>query len=121
MQINSAPPNYLKEFRNYFSNIGCLPERHHIVIDTNHSPDVNPPRQIPYALCEKLKVELDKMVEMKVIQAVTEPKDRVNNLVLLEKPNGLPRICIDPKELNKAIKRPHHAYPTAEGNIVSNE
>ena len=61
------------------------------------------------------------MVEMKVIQAVTEPKDRVNNLVLLEKPNGLPRICIDPKELNKAIKRPHHAYPTAEGNIVSNE
>ena len=24
------------------------------------------------------------------------------------------RICIDPKELNKAIKRPHYVHPTAE-------
>ena len=25
------------------------------------------------------------------------------------------RICIDPKELNKVIKRPHYAHPFAEG------
>ena len=54
------------------------------------------------------------MVKMKIIQAVNEPTDWVNNLVLVEKPDGSLRICIDPKELNKAIKRPHYAHPTAE-------
>jgi len=34
--------------------------------------------------------------------------------VIVEKPNGSLRICIDPKELNKAIKRPHYAMPTSE-------
>ena len=53
------------------------------------------------------------MVEMKVIQAVNEPTNWVNNLVLVEKPDGSLRICIDPKEL-KAIKRPRYAHPTAE-------
>ena len=65
-------------------------------------------------LREKLKAELDKMVKMKIIKTVDEPTDWVNNLVLVEKPDGSLRICIDPKELNKAIKRPHYAHPTAE-------
>ena len=38
----------------------------------------------------------------------------MNNLVLAEKPNGSLRTCIDPKEINKAIKRSHCAHPTAE-------
>ena len=41
---------------------------------------------------------------MKIIKAVNEPGDWVNNLVLVEKPDGFLRICIDPKEVNKAIK-----------------
>ena len=71
-----------------------------------------PPSRIPYVLRKKLKTESDKLVEM--IQAVNEPTEWVNHLVLVEKPNGSLRICIDPKELNKAIKRPHYAHPTAE-------
>ena len=104
MQIDSPLPNYLKEFRDCFSDIGCLPGKHHIVIDTNHPPDVNIPRQIPYVLCGKLRAELEKMVKMEIIQAVNEPTDWVNNLVLVEKPDGSLRICIDPKELNEANK-----------------
>ena len=75
MQISSPLPNYLTEFRDCFSDIGCLPGKHLIVIDTNHLPDVNSPRRIPYVLREKLKAELDKIVEMKIIQAVNEPTD----------------------------------------------
>ena len=54
------------------------------------------------------------MVEMKIIQAVNETTDGVNNLVLVEKPDGLLRICIDPKEINKAINDPQYVHPTAE-------
>ena len=54
------------------------------------------------------------MVKMKIIQGVNEVTDWVNNLVLVEKLDGSLRIYFDPKELNKAIKQPHHAHPTAE-------
>ena len=33
MQINSPLSNYLKEFRDCFSEIRCLPGKHHIVIE----------------------------------------------------------------------------------------
>lgn len=54
------------------------------------------------------------MEESGVIEKVTEPTDWVNSLVVVEKPNGKLRVCIDPKELNKAIKRPHYPMPTLE-------
>ena len=61
-----------------------------------------------------MKEELDKMEESKVIAKVTEPTDWVNSLVGVEKPNGKLRICLDPKDLNTAIKRPHYPMPTLE-------
>ena len=57
-----------------------------------------PPRRILYVLREKLKGELDKMVQMKTIQTVNEPTDWVNNLVLVKRLNGSLKICIDPTE-----------------------
>ena len=114
MQIISPPTNYLKEFRNCFNDMACLPGKHHIVKDGNHPPHSSPPRQIQYALREKLKAELNRMVEMKINQAVNEPTDWINNSVLVEKPNGSLIICIDLKELNKDIKRPQYFHPTAE-------
>ena len=37
----------------------------------------------------------------------------VNDLVIVEKPNGKLRICLDPWPLNNAIKRGHHHLPSA--------
>ena len=40
--------------------------------------------------------------------------DSVNSLVIREKENGRLRLCLDPKDLNNAIKREHHPIPTLE-------
>ena len=37
-----------------------------------------------------------------------------NSMVILEKPNGKLRICLDPSDLNKATKRHHHLLTTEE-------
>lgn len=37
-------------------------------------------------------------------------------MVIVAKPNKL-RICMDPKDLNRAIKRPHYPMPTIESEI----
>ena len=50
-----------------------------------------------------------------IIAKVTEPTEWVNALVVVEKAHtGRLRVCLDPKDLNKAIKRPHYPLPTLE-------
>ena len=47
-----------------------------------------------------------------------EPTDWVSALLTVEKPNGQLRVCLDPRPLNKAIKREHFQIPTID-DIVS--
>ena len=61
------------------------------------------------------------MIKMEIIVPVQEPSDWVNNLVAVEKPNGSIRICLDPRDLNKAIKRPHYVLPTTEEKPCEND
>ena len=48
---------------------------------------------------------------MNIIARIEEPTDWVNSIAVVEKPNSNLRICIDPRNLNKAIKRPHYVIP----------
>ena len=54
------------------------------------------------------------MEKLKVIERVYEPTEWVNSMVTIVKPNGKLRICIDPRDLNKAIKREHYPMKTIE-------
>lgn len=49
-----------------------------------------------------------------VIWKVDELTDWVSSLVYSRKSNGQLRLCLDPKDLKKAIKRYHHRVPTKE-------
>ena len=51
---------------------------------------------------------------MNITASIEEPTDWVNSMVVVEKPNSSLRICIDPRNLNKAIKRRHYTIPTTE-------
>ncbi|XP_029656885.1 uncharacterized protein K02A2.6-like [Octopus sinensis] len=54
------------------------------------------------------------MEKKEIITKVTRPTDWVNSIVIKEKPNGTLRICLDPRDLNKALKRKYHPIPTLE-------
>ncbi|KAJ8016711.1 hypothetical protein DPEC_G00010160 [Dallia pectoralis] len=44
---------------------------------------------------------------------VTQPTDWISNLVIVKKPEKL-RLCIDPRPLNRALKRSHYLMPTLD-------
>lgn len=55
------------------------------------------------------------MEQQKIIAKVTEPTEWVSSLVVVQKPNsGKLRICLDPRDLNRAILRPHYPSRTIE-------
>ena len=58
------------------------------------------------------------MVKQGIIVPADEPPDWVNSLVVREKPNSNMRICLDPQDLNKAIKRKY--YPVTTVDMVTN-
>ena len=79
--------------------------------DTCVSPVVHPCRKVPFKLREKLKEELARMEKKEVIKKIDEPTEWVSSLVIVQKKK---RICLDPRDLNKAIKREHFKLPTRE-------
>ncbi|PFX31891.1 Uncharacterized protein K02A2.6 [Stylophora pistillata] len=87
---------------------------YHITLDPEVSPVVHAPRKVPIELKDKLQAELQEMKNQDIIAKVTQPTDWANSLVIREEENGRLRLCLDPKDLNKAIKREHHTISTLE-------
>ena len=94
--------------------LGELPVQYKMRLDPSVVPVIKPARKIPYALQDSVKEELEKMVQKGVITPVTDPTEWVSQMVAKRKKNGEIRICIDPRDLNKALLRSHHPMRTAE-------
>ena len=104
-------PSFISEFECFFGELGTLPKVHKMVIDPSVPPVIHPPGRVPITIQPKLKEELDRMEKLGVISKVTEPTDWV-------KSRWKYSYCLDPKDLNQAIKISHLQLPTAE-DIVS--
>ncbi len=102
----------IQEYASVFTGLGEFPGVHHIHVDPKIMAVVNGCRKIPLAIMDQLKSTLHELVRANVITPVQDPTDWVNSLVITEKKNGALRVCLDPRELNKAIKRQHFSIPT---------
>ena len=88
--------------------IGCISGEYDIKVDEDVRPVVHPPRSVPSALRDKVKDELNRMEEIGILKKVTEPTPWVSSMVVVKKKTkNAVRICIDPSNLNKGIKREH--------------
>ncbi|XP_061170401.1 uncharacterized protein K02A2.6-like [Saccostrea echinata] len=103
----------IRDFSDVFDRIGCMRGRHRIHVDKNVPPVVHAPRKVSYKMRDRLKEELERMESLNVIERVNEPSEWVNSLVIVEKPNRV-RICLDPRDLNEAIKREHYPMKTVD-------
>ena len=66
------------------------------------------------ALRDRLKSTLDELERNAILATVTEPTPWVSSLVVVSKKDGRLRLCLDPKDLNRAILREHYPLPTIE-------
>ena len=70
-------------------------------------------RRFPVALKERAINKLHEMEDNGYIVKVTEPTKWVSSMVVSIQGDKV-RICIDPKDLNKVIKREHYPMRTIE-------
>lgn len=104
----------LTHYSDLFTGVGLLDGEVHLEIDPSVPPVQMPPRRLPVPIKQAVKQELDAMCRHGIIEPVTEPSTWISALLVVRKPNGKIRICIDPKPLNKALKRSHYPMPTIQ-------
>ena len=97
-----------------FEGIGKLKGYQYRIEDDKVQPVVSHRYSVPPPMQEPLKKNLDWMVDIDVIKKQEEATPWVSNVLCTPKPSGDIRICLNPKPLNKAVKRPHHYAPTME-------
>ena len=105
----------IEEFTDVFEGeVGTLEGEQQLEVDPKVQPTTAPSRRVPFAVKAKVKDELMRLTNLEVIQSVDEPTDWFSNMVVATKPSGELRICIDPKQLNKALKRERYPIPVIE-------
>lgn len=112
-EVNSIA-DLVRVYPEQFDCIGKFPGEYHIVLRDDAQPVVHAQRKFPIQKKKELKENLEEMERLQVITKTNEPTDWVNSMVCTRKENGSLRICLDPKDLNRAIKRCHHRTPTQE-------
>ena len=99
-----------EKYSKCFDGLGRISDPYHIKINPDATPVVHPPRKLPSALRDRVQNELQDMESRGIIKKVNEPTAWVNSMVVNEKRSGKLRICIDPRDLNKALRREHYQH-----------
>lgn len=86
---------------------------HKVKLRDNAVPVRQKLRRIPLAVRDEVKAELEKMIENDVIERVDE-SEWVSNPVVVRKSDGKIRLCIDLREVNKAVIMDAYPLPHLE-------
>jgi len=99
-----------------FEGLGKFPGKYHIDVRPDVKPVVKPPRKYPIHLKSEIQESLDEMVKLQVIEPIPEAESTewLNSLAFSRKESGKLRVCLDPRDLNVAVKRTFHRTPTIE-------
>ena len=112
VQTPITEENVLQEYKDLFKGLGLLGHTT-LVTDPEVKPVQHTHRRIPVALQEDVKSKLKDLEDKGIIEKVTQPTEWISSMVVVAKRDKI-RICLDPRDLNKAVQRPRYQMPTLE-------
>ena len=106
---------FVKLYPDLFTDLGTLGAEYHIQLRQDAKPyALTTPRRVAIPLLPKVKQELTRMENMGVITKVDSPTEWCAGIVVVPKPNGNIRICVDLTKLNASVCRERHILPSVE-------
>ncbi|XP_078368291.1 uncharacterized protein LOC144652146 [Oculina patagonica] len=102
----------MSKFHDVFNGLGHIGDAK-IVVDQSVTPVQHSPRRVPVALRKDVEKKILELEEKRIITKAVEPSQWISSMVVVAKPQKI-RICLDPKDLNRAIQRPKFQMPTLE-------
>ena len=128
--VNRLPltkQDILSHYSSCFEGIGCFPGKpYKFYLKPEQKPARHAPMKVPIHLEDAFKEEIKSLVKLGILEEVKEHTDWVNSYVIVEKNSGnyhspnhrikrKLRICLDPRDLNKALERDlYHTHSVDE-------
>ncbi|CAK8692680.1 uncharacterized protein LOC143462177 [Clavelina lepadiformis] len=114
--VSNVDEDVVRQHKKLFTGIGLLKDyKLNLHIDESVRPVAQPVRRVPFQLRDKVEEKLDELLQADIIEAVPEgPTTWISPLVVIPKPDGDIRICVDMHRANEAIVRERHPIPTVE-------
>ena len=101
-----------------FEGVGKLKDfQQAIHVDPTIQPVAQSPRHVPFHVCRQVEAKLDELQCLDIIEPVTGPTPWVSPLIVVPKPNGEVRICVDMRRVNTAVIRERYPIPTIEETL----
>jgi len=111
---HSSSEKFIKNNIEIFEGLGTFKNELKLEVKPGTEPVVKPPRRVPNSIKDRLKIKLDNLERLQVIQRVEGPVEWAHNIVIIEKPDKTLRLCLDPKDLNNVLKKEPYEIPTFE-------
>ena len=110
----------VKQYPTLFKGLGKLEGEHTIHLKEGATPFcLTTPRRVPLPLMKKVQEEIERMLQLDVIEPVDEPTEWCSPIVVVPKADGRVRICVDLTKLNQAVRREVYHMPTVEETLGS--
>ena len=108
-----------EQFPELFKGLGQMTGEYQIKIQPNTIPfALITPRRIAIPLRPQVKTELGRMEKLGVIAKVQQPTNWCAGMVIVPKPNGTIRICVDLTKLNANVCQERHILPSVEETLA---
>ena len=102
----------------FFQALGKLEGEHTIHLkEGTPSFCLTTPRRVPLPLMERVKEEIERMLQLDVIEPMDEPTERCSPIVVVPKADGRVRICVDLTKFNQEVRREVYEMPTVEQTL----
>ena len=107
--------NIFQRYKSCFEGLGKLKDfQLNIPIDPCVKPVVQSMHRVPFSLRDKLEKKLNELVDVDVIEKAEGPTPWISPVVVVPKPNGDLRLCVDMRQANSAIVRERHPIPSVD-------
>ena len=118
-----TPDDYplLKEFPQLYNRLGKIDVGGPVNIKVKEGTiphQTYSPRHIPLPLMKKVIAELKKMEKLEVIRKIDKPTAWCHPIVVVVKPNGDIRLCVDLTKLNAGVERELHHLESVEETLA---
>lgn len=106
----------VKNFAEFFFGVGKLTIfQLKLHVNKDATPVAQPVRRLLFGLRDKVDRKLDELLKEDIIEEVPSgPAELVSPLVVVSKPDGDIRVCVDMRRAKEAIERERHPIPTIE-------
>ena len=114
--VHRAIESFAKRFPKMLSGVGKL-SGYQLKLHVDHkvTPIAQKPKRVPYPLKEKVQQKIEELLDLDIIEKVSDPTTWVSPAVFVPKPNKDDvRIRVDRRRANEAIQREKLPIPTVD-------